>query len=58
MPIGNICNGISFRHDDSVLRSFSGAVPGSGAGADHTAEGRYEEEIESRVLVSTQTYLL
>ena len=26
MPIGNICNGISFRHDDSVLRSFSGAV--------------------------------
>ena len=26
MPIGNICNGISFRRDDSVLRSFSGAV--------------------------------
>ena len=26
MPIGNISNGISFRHDDSVLRSFSGAV--------------------------------
>ena len=28
MPVGNICNGISFRHDDSVLRSFSGAVRG------------------------------
>ena len=33
MPVGNICNGISFRHDDSVLRSFSGAVhPEAGRG--------------------------
>ena len=49
---------IQTRRGGGVAAAAGTTDPGSGAGADHKAEGRYEEEIESRVLVSTQTYLL